>query len=78
MHGSWVLRVSGCLVLGVLMGRPVSVGVHDRDQAIRLYAQSPTRFFELVENTDLEFTKDASGSVTGFVVNGSLKATRQD
>jgi len=34
------------------------------------------RFFELVENSEIEFTRAADGTVTGFVVNGNLKIAR--
>jgi CubicO group peptidase (beta-lactamase class C family) len=50
--------------------------LRDRDQRIELFPESTKRFFELVESTELEFLRDAGGTVTGLLVDGSLIARR--
>lgn len=49
----------------------------DGPQRIELYPESPTRFFELVEGTEVEFVKGADGIPTHLIVDGRLKAPRK-
>jgi CubicO group peptidase (beta-lactamase class C family) len=48
----------------------------DRAQTIELLPESATKFFELTEETDVEFVKSADATVTHFLVNGRMKARR--
>jgi hypothetical protein len=50
--------------------------ITDRDQRIELYPESETRFFELVEETNVEFVKGADGKVTHLMIDGRIKAPR--
>jgi CubicO group peptidase (beta-lactamase class C family) len=64
-------------------GRDVSVVLEagklfllDRSQRIVLLPESATRFFELQENSEIEFLKGPDGAVTGALINGQIKAQR--
>jgi CubicO group peptidase (beta-lactamase class C family) len=64
-------------------GRVVSVVVSDGklvlvdgEQKIELLAESPTHFFELAEESEIEFLRGADGVVTGALVNGQVTARR--
>lgn len=64
-------------------GRVISVTLEggalvitDRDQRIELYPESETRFFELVEETTVEFVKGADGKVAHLLIDGRIKAPR--
>jgi hypothetical protein len=48
----------------------------DGGQRIELFPESETRFFELVEETDILFEKGKDGKVTGPSINGEIKAPR--
>ena len=48
----------------------------DGQQRMELFPESETRFFELVEETSIEFLKGADGQVTHMVIDGRLKAPR--
>ncbi len=47
-----------------------------RMQSTELLPESPTRFFELGNNSQIEFVTDAAGSVTHLVIDGWIKANR--
>jgi CubicO group peptidase (beta-lactamase class C family) len=50
--------------------------VIDGNKRIELFAESASRFFEFVEENNIEFTKGADGVVTQMVINGTLRAKR--
>lgn len=50
--------------------------VIDGSQRIELFAESPSTFFELVEENRIEFVKGAEGVVTEMAINRSLHAKR--
>lgn len=50
--------------------------VVDGDERIELYPESGTRFFELAEETSLEFVTGADGKVTHVMIDGRIKAPR--
>jgi CubicO group peptidase (beta-lactamase class C family) len=50
--------------------------VIDGDERIELYPESGTRFFELAEETSLEFVTGADGKVTHVMIDGRIKAPR--
>ena len=43
---------------------------------IELLPESSTKFFELVEESEIEFLKGPDGTATGALVNGQVKARR--
>jgi hypothetical protein len=61
------------VTVSVADGRLVLV---DREQKIELLPESTVKFFELAEESEIEFLKGPDGTVTGALVNGQLKARR--
>ena len=73
--GRYELRPGQMVTLGVKAGK---LFLTDRDQVIELLPESAAKFFELTEETEVEFLKDADGKVTALLVNGQLKAPRRN
>ena len=48
----------------------------DGAQRIELFPESATRFFELVEESDLEFVKGPDGAVSHILINGQQQVKR--
>ena len=48
----------------------------DGAQRIELFSESATRFFELVEESDLEFVKGPDGAVSHILINGQQQVKR--
>lgn len=48
----------------------------DGQQRIELFPESPTRFFEVVEETTVEFVSGSDGRVTHLTIDGRIKAPR--
>ena len=71
--GRYELRPGRQLTLEAQGGKLVLV---DRGQRIELLPESPTRFFELTEETEIEFLKGSDGAVTGMLLNGQTKAKK--
>ncbi len=71
--GRYELRPGHVVTVTVGDGKLVLV---DREQRIELLPESSTKFFELVEESEIEFLKGPDGMVTGALVNGQVKARR--
>jgi len=71
--GRYELRPGRVVTLKVAEGKLILV---DREQTIELLPESTTKFFELTQETEVEFLKGPDGSVTGMLVNGQTKARR--
>jgi CubicO group peptidase (beta-lactamase class C family) len=71
--GRYELRPGRVVTLEVAEGKLILV---DREKTIELLPESTTRFFELTEETEVEFLKGPDGAVTGMLVNGQIKARR--
>jgi len=71
--GRYELRPGREITLKVNDGKLILV---DRTETIELLAESPTKFFELVGETEIEFLGGADGAVTGMLVNGQVRARR--
>ncbi|HSK10221.1 MAG TPA: serine hydrolase [Vicinamibacterales bacterium] len=50
----------------------------DGAQKMELLPESATRFFELTEESEVEFLKGPDGTVSGALINGRIKARRLD
>jgi CubicO group peptidase (beta-lactamase class C family) len=71
--GRYELSPDHVVTLKVAAGKLILV---DGEQAIELLPESETKFFELVEESEIEFIKGPGGTVTGAVINGRIKARR--
>jgi hypothetical protein len=71
--GRYELQPGHVVTVSVADGRLVLV---DREQKIELLPESTVKFFELAEESEIEFLKGPDGTVTGALVNGQLKARR--
>ena len=71
--GRYELRPGRVVTLAVAEGKLILV---DGEQTIELLPESTTKFFELTEETEVEFLKGPDGAVTGMLVNGQIKAKR--
>jgi len=71
--GRYELRPGHVVSLTVTAGKLVLV---DGGQTIELLPESETTFFELVEESEIEFIKGLDGAVTGALINGEIKARR--
>ncbi len=71
--GRYELRPGRVVTLKVAEGKLILV---DREQTIELLPESATKFFELTEETEVEFLKGPDGGVTAMLVNGLIKAKR--
>jgi len=71
--GRYELRPGRIITLKAAEGKLILV---DRDQSIELLPESTTKFFELTEETEVEFLKGPDGTVSGMLVNGQIKAKR--
>ena len=50
--------------------------VIDGNRRVELHAESPSKFFELVEEHAFEFVRDSAGEVTHLLIDGSVKAPK--
>jgi CubicO group peptidase (beta-lactamase class C family) len=73
LAGRYELRPGRVLTVAVEGG---SLIVIDGAQRIELFPESPTRFFDLVEERELEFVKGPDGAVTHLLVDGQGIAKR--
>jgi len=73
LTGRYELR-PGRVVTVILEGD--ALVIVDGTQRIPLFAESPLRFFEQVEDSEVEFVAGADGAVTHLLINGRLKAPR--
>jgi hypothetical protein len=48
----------------------------DGEERVELYPESATRFFELVEEHQIDFVKGADGKASHMLIDGRLKAPR--
>jgi hypothetical protein len=53
-----------------------TLSVIDGQQRIELFPESATRFFEMVEEHELEFVKGADGAVSHMLIDGQATAKR--
>jgi hypothetical protein len=73
LTGRYEMRPERILVVSLEGGTLV---ITDRTQRIELYPESDTRFFELVEETTVEFVRGADGKVTHLMIDGRIRAPR--
>ena len=73
--GRYEVRPGRVLRIEVADGKLMVV---DGRQALELLPESATMFFELTQETEVEFVKGPDGAVTGAVINGQIKARRLD
>ena len=73
LAGRYELRPGRVLTVALEGG---SLFVIDGPERIELFAESATRFFELVEGYDLEFVKSPDGAVSHLLLNGQQKVPR--
>jgi len=73
LAGRYELRPGKTIEVVLEAGKLIAV---DGEERIELYPESATRFFELVEEHDIEFLKGADGKATHLVIDRELKALR--
>ena len=73
LAGRYELRPGRVLTVALEGG---TLFIVDGPQRIELFPESPTRFFELVEEADVEFVKGPDGSITHLLLNGQQKVPR--
>jgi histidinol phosphatase-like PHP family hydrolase len=73
LTGRYEMRPGRVLTVAVEGG---TLFVIDGQERIELFPESPTRFFDLVEEHDLEFVKGTDGAVTHLLIDGQQKAPR--
>jgi hypothetical protein len=73
LTGRYELRPGRILVVSLEGGTLV---LTDRSQRIELHSESDTRFFELVEETTVEFVKGTDGRATHLMIDGRIRAPR--
>jgi CubicO group peptidase (beta-lactamase class C family) len=71
--GRYEMGPDHIVILKIVAGKLILV---DGKQTIELLPESETKFFELVEESEIEFIKGPDGTVTGAVINGRTKARR--
>jgi len=72
LAGRYELRPGRTLVVTLEKG---TLFIIDGKEKVELYPESPTRFFELVEENDLEFVTGPDGKISHIAI-GQLKARR--
>jgi CubicO group peptidase (beta-lactamase class C family) len=73
LTGRYELRPGRVLTIALEGG---TLFVIDGQQRIELFPEAPTRFFELVEEHELEFVKGPDGAVTQMLIDGQGVAKR--
>ena len=73
LAGRYELRPGRVFTIALEGGTLVVV---DGAQRLELFPESPTRFFELVEETEVEFVQGQDGVVSHLLINGQQKAPR--
>ena len=73
LAGRYELRPGRVLTVALEGG---TLFVIDGPQRIELFPESATRFFELVEEHELEFVKGPDGAVIHMLIDGQQKAPR--
>jgi CubicO group peptidase (beta-lactamase class C family) len=73
LTGRYELRPGRVLTVALDGG---TLFVIDGQERIELFPESPTRFFDLVEEHDLEFVKGTDGAVTHMLIDGQGIAKR--
>jgi CubicO group peptidase (beta-lactamase class C family) len=73
LTGRYELRPGRVLTVALEGG---TLFVIDGPQRVELFPESPVRFFELVEEHDLEFIKGPDGAVTHILLDGQQKVAR--
>jgi CubicO group peptidase (beta-lactamase class C family) len=71
--GRYELRPGRVLTVALEGG---TLFIVDGPQRVELFPESPTRFFELVEEADVEFVKGPDGVVTHILLNGRQQVKR--
>jgi CubicO group peptidase (beta-lactamase class C family) len=74
LAGRYELRPGKIVTLAVEGG---ALYVVDGEERIELYPESETRFFEPLEENEIEFVRGADGRATHMLINGGLKAPRR-
>jgi len=73
LAGRYELRPGRVFTIALEGGTLVVI---DGAQRLELFPESPTRFFELVEETEVEFVQGQDGVVSHLLINGQQKAPR--
>jgi hypothetical protein len=73
LAGRYELRPGRVLTVALEGG---TLFVIDGQQRIELFPESPTRFFEMVEEADVEFVRGPDGAVSHILLNGQQKVPR--
>lgn len=73
LAGRYELRPGRTLVVAL---EGDTLFVIDGQQRIELFPQSPTKFFELVESSEIEFVAGADAKPSHMLIGGQLKAMR--
>jgi hypothetical protein len=73
LAGRYELRPGRTLVVSL---EGDALVVIDGEQRIELFPESPTRFFEMVEDTEVEFVTEGGGAPSHMLIDGRLKAPR--
>ena len=73
LAGRYELRPGRVLTVSLEGG---TLFVIDGKERVELYPESPTRFFELVQEADVEFVRGQDGAVSHMLLNGQQKVPR--
>jgi hypothetical protein len=73
LAGRYELRPGRVLTVSLEGG---TLFVIDGKERVELYPESPTRFFELVEEADVEFVRGPDGAVSHMLLNGRQRVPR--
>ena len=73
LTGRYELRPGRVLTVALEGG---TLFIIDGLQRVELYPESPTRFFELVQEAEIEFVKGPDGAVSHMLLNGQQKLPR--
>jgi hypothetical protein len=73
LTGRYELRPGRVLTVALAGG---TLFVIDGQERIELFPESPTRFFDLVEEHNLEFVTGTDGTVTHMLIDGQQEARR--
>jgi hypothetical protein len=73
LTGRYELRPGRVLAVALEGG---TLFVIDGQERVELFPESPVRFFDLVEGSELEFVKGQDGAVSHLLLNGQQKVPR--
>ena len=73
LAGRYELRPGRVLTVALEDG---TLFVIDGKERVELFPESPTRYFELVQEYEIEFVKGPDGAISHLLLNGQQKAPR--